>query len=216
MKTYPQTLLDKKNDLHGLDPFIWLLEIVVETTATATTVIRRTPFQEEISWNSKIWKPMPFQISVIEDDDKGTLPEIVITMTNIGGEIASLVSATNGLSKAVVRPYLVNKGALSITTPLWSGSFNVSGITVTRDAVSLRLALPAIMDELFPQHIFNRSRCPWVFRGTECRYQGSTYTTCNKTLSDCEARGDDEFTGGYAKLHPRRFGAFPGMPAVRP
>jgi phage-related protein len=216
MKTYPQTLIDKKNALHGTDPFVWLFEIEIERTAMATTVIRRTPYQEAVTWNSMVFKPMPMGLSTIQDDDKGTLQEIVLTLTNIGGEMASFVAATGGLPQAIVTPYLVNIGALSVTTPLWSGSFEVAGISVTREGVALRLALPALIRELFPQHIFNRSRCPWIFRGSECRYQGSTYTTCNKTLSDCELRGADEFSGGHAKMHPRKFGGFPGMPSVKP
>jgi phage-related protein len=45
--------------------------------------------------------------------------------------------------------------------------------------------------------------CPWVFKGSECGYQGGV-TVCDYTYPYCSKL--------FGKTTPKRFGGFLGMP----
>ena len=92
----------------------------------------------------------------------------------------------------------------------------VVSAAVKSEAIVLQVSAFNLYQLQFPPFIHSRRRCRWIFGSAECGYNtevaGAGFSTCNKTLENCEERGDDEVAQGFARAHPARFGAFTGIP----
>ena len=91
--------------------------------------------------------------------------------------------------------------------------FTCDSITIGAEAISLQLESPPLFDIQVPQDRFTESRCPWVYKGPICRYNGSL-PSCDHSLAGangCQVHGEDEVANGLPALHPLLFGAFPGI-----
>ena len=92
----------------------------------------------------------------------------------------------------------------------------VVSASVSGSAISFKVSAFNLFQLQFPPYVYARRRCRWGFGSNECGYvtsaPGAAFTECNKTLSNCEERGAEEVSRGLAEIHPRRFGAFPGVP----
>ena len=90
-------------------------------------------------------------------------------------------------------------------------ALNSQRFGVTEQAVAVNCELPNFTQIPVPEALYVRTLCGWDYMGEECGYRGSL-PTCDKDIDDCIAHGVDEGANGRPVMHPRRFGAFLGLP----
>lgn len=224
----PPSLRTEVEKPHGSAPFIWLLEIEAfpATAHDPAQVMRFTTYHREIAWPvghplGITWSPFPFEVGNIELSGEGDLPHVDINIGNTTRFAMQYLHAAGGFEGRPVKLYLLTEAGLSLAYPdqesiAWR--FTVAGSVANTESVTLRLAAANFFHVKTPPDRYVPARCRWPFGGNECGYvvnAVSAFTTCNKTFSDCVARGNDEAALLRPVLHPRRFGGFPGIPQQR-
>lgn len=182
-----------------------------------------------IVWNGNSYVRLPIQADGFEYSNTGTLPRPTLTVSNIEGNITTLLilvnatTAGNDLGGATVKrirtlkKYLDGESAADphakFPDEIWYVDRKASE---NRDSVSFELAskfdLAGIM---LPKRQVIANICQWKYRSTECGYTGSNYWNvndqsvatlaedkCGKRLSSCKLR-----FGEAAELP---YGSFPG------
>jgi len=209
MRSLGANLIARKNEQHGSDAWLWLVEVTLSRTTAATVVLRLTSFGEPITFAGQTYRPFPFQIAPIEQDDAGKLPEVILSLSNATREAAQVVAIGNGMIGRQVEVKLVHRAHLGTGEHL-PVTFEVRDISLDDQSVAVRLGLPNYLEEQWPFDQLTRERCRWIYRDPlTCAYNGSL-GACPKTLAACAERGDDEITSAKPVMHVRLFGGFPG------
>jgi lambda family phage minor tail protein L len=197
---------------HNARAWVWVYEILLEESVDATRPFRITSHNESVTIAGKTYQPYPVVHDVIAGDAQGNLPQFTLTVSNVSREANYYIEQAKGLSGNRVTIGVFNRAA-ALTGDLVSFTLQVAGCSVTDTTVSLRLQMPSFFEYAVPPEIFVRGRCRWRYKGVECAYRGAL-PTCDKTLfgvDGCKIHGDDEENNNRPRLHPRRFGGFPGL-----
>lgn len=219
-ETFASTVVAAKNDLRQTSAFLWTAQIDVDGTNSIAVVDSDAP----VTVGGVVYSPFPFRVEEVPIEGDGSLPEIRVTVSNIGGEVATRLESGGMLDRTCVISQ-VWRG--DTANPLRSETFIVQGVTISLDTATFVLGLYFIFDATFPARRQHRTRCDKVFGSADCGYTSGltnlisgTYpsfstTTCDLTLNGgngCIAHGANETANGSAKLHPARFGGFAGIP----
>jgi len=214
---------------HGRTPWVWLWELELErrTKVLPAVVFRFNSSDDEITWPPgagapDTFYPFPCDWSEIEESNEGDLPGIDLIVDNTSRTLARFIHAANGFQGNAATLILTHADALAAPAypnhEFFRFDFVVSDAVVTAETVTLRLEQASFFEVRVPTDRYVAGRCRWRFGSIECGYPitaVAAYTTCNKTLADCIARGEDEVFRRIPKLHPKRFGGFPGIPQQR-
>lgn len=229
--TLPPSLRDPGEAPHARTDWIWLLELEVQkrTKVLPPVVFRITTYPQLVSWPPSgsspptlSWYPYPFDATAIEEDQEGNLPAIDITLDNTFRTLMRYLHAGQGMEGNAAELRLINVAGLS--GPLFPDqeervwTFVIASAIASDQSITFRLEKPNMFQRRVPGERFSARRCRWRFGSDECGYPinaVAAFTTCAKTIPDCEARGDDEVVRRLPRLHPRRFGGFPGIPTQR-
>ena len=218
---------------HAADPWVWLIEIQLQkpyradpSTIVPSVLMRVSSYHSYFSWPPadpvvKWWDPFNFTFTPIEQTGDGDLPQMDLTIDNTARSLMRYLHAGDGLEGNYCKVYLVPLSAINIAYPnhvyqMWE--FDISGALANDEAVTFRLEKANFFTKRTPQDRFIAARCRWNFGGDECGYvinAAAAYSTCAKTVTACALRGDDHVARGLIRLHPRRFGGFPGIPKQR-
>lgn len=209
MRSVGSGFLVESMKMHGLNPFVWLVEIVTSDAES----IRLVCNTQNVTWKAKEYYAADFRISGVRQSKDGAIPTLQLSIPNTTLEGQALLDANDGLvdKKAWIR--LVNLNDLSETTNVFEDRFLIQATTVTTVAIQFSLGRVDLYQKLVPKRRFFREVCFWGYKSRECGYSGSM-STCSKVLNGptgCRAHGDDEVANGEERLHPKRFGAFPGI-----
>lgn len=227
VQTIPPNMAAQAEQPAQTSSWVWLLYIVAEDadppTIPQATVFRLTTYPQPVDWPTGIapaitWYPFPFEVGDLEYSGEGDLPQLDVVLSNVSRWPMRYLHQHAGLVGRAVQLFLVTEAGLAIAYPnheslAWN--FRIVGSSANGDSVTLRLAMPNFWTRKAPQDRYIASRCRWQFGSTECGFvvnAASGFTDCAKTLADCAARGDDEYTRGLPRLHPKRFGGVPGVP----
>lgn len=212
-------------------PWIWLCELeVVRRSATLPAVLlRMTSSDQVVEWPPAAtapprlsWYPMAFGHSEIDSSQQGDLPSVDLTIDNTARTLMRYLHSGDGFEGNRATLFLVHGS--SITSPAYPAhqyqrwDFVIAAASATDAAVVLRLEQPNLFEDRLPADRFVAQRCRWRFGGPECGYPitpAAAFTTCDKSLLACIARGADEADRRLPVLHPRRYGGFPGIPVQR-
>lgn len=213
---------------HQDQQWIWCWEIEAEPWlgATAPVLFRFTSWQQELVWPvslspTQTWYPAAFAMSPIQQDGEGSLPQVDLTFDNATRAMMPLLHSNNGLEGNRATLFLLNAASKDIAYPnheFVQWTFAIAMAEANDESVTFRMEVPNFFQRKSPQDRYVAARCRWQFGGPECGYIANAvagYSTCNKTVSDCVLRGDDEVGRNLPRLHPARFGGFPGIPAER-
>ena len=172
------------------------------------------------------YSAVPIEVDGFEVTTKGTLPRPSMKVANANGAISALLVQYNPLQAEVRRirtckKFLDGESAADPTAMFNGGpeSWYIDRVATENiqvvefelvgklDLTNLRLPARQVVEH-----------CPWIYKGSECGYSGSTFfdendnevtdadqDNCGKRLSSCEAR-----FGENAALP---FGGFPGIGA---
>lgn len=189
----------EKNNLNSDGVFVILMELNLPMKdVDHIRVCRNT---EDIEWNGHTWQAFPFELGKVSEDKSGSIPSFEIRIDNTSQALTYYVEASNGANNGEVVFYIVNTKALTVTTAEVEEHYRITKLTVTEQWVTATVGTSYNPHSRRPEGKYVKNSCRYKeFAGPECGYKGTAYTSCNRTLSDCRARGCS-----------KRFGGFPGV-----
>lgn len=189
----------EKNKMDTDSVFILLLELNIPMADVDP--IRVCHNTEDVEWDGHIWQAFPFEIGKVSEDKSGSIPSFEIRIDNTSQALTYYVEASNGANNGEVVFYIVNTKALTVTTAEVEEHYRITKLTVTEQWVTATVGTSYNPHSRRPEGKYVKNSCRYKeFAGPECGYKGTAYTSCNRTLSDCRARGCS-----------KRFGGFPGV-----
>lgn len=175
-----------------------------------------TSNSEAITFAGVTYSPFPIARAEIVKDQAGNVQEVQVSVANVSRVMGGQVANLNGCT-VILR--IVNTANVATAADCYTERFTVQGIDIDEANCVLHLGAvnPYSLD--FPGNRFQRGRCRWLPRygGTECGYDATrsgALADCDGTLdgaNGCIAHGTDELSAGRPRIHPLRFGAFPGI-----
>lgn len=199
MKTISALWKTAKNKLSGASPWVWLYEIEVPTTPTAT-ILRYAEYTEPVVWQGNTFQPFPISHSEINESSEGRINAVTVTVSNVMREIQAYLEEWDYLSGAPVRIICVN---LSDSSYSQMRDLAVSSTQYNDKAVTFTLSLNFdIVGKKIGRTAY-RDKCAWVYKSAECAYSGAI-ALCDKTLG-----GQN---GCRVHANAVRFGGMPGIP----
>ena len=189
----------EKNNLNSDGVFVILMELNLPMKdVDPIRVCRNT---EDIEWNGHTWQAFPFELGKVSEDKSGSIPSFEIRIDNTSQALTYYVEASNGANNGEVVFYIVNTKALTVTTAEVEEHYRIKKLTVIEQWVTATVGTSYNPHSRRPEGKYVKNSCRYKeFAGPECGYKGTAYTSCNRTLSDCRARGCS-----------KRFGGFPGV-----
>lgn len=185
-----------KNRLHGNEAWIRLIEL----PRTASTYLRIASYATDVVYAGNTYTRGLFDFADIAEED-GALSEVAVALANPNGAVQAMLEDGEILNRRATIYWLPERQAGASTGAL-SASFYVMSATADAGLVSLQLGMWSLQDILIPHVRFDRTRCRWVFKSTECGYAGAL-TTCNKafiSVDGCSGRTNQASYGGWPNL----------------
>jgi len=214
----PQGFFTEKNLLATGGQWLWLYEIEVPTDPPTRYRFTRNP--EAVTFRTNVYSPFPITHSVVKETDAGDLPTINLTVSNVSREIIGALELHGGLIDQPVRILLTHQEMLLTAKAVIEHDFKILSTTATEEAVTANLGDISLYETFFPGQRMMRHYCRHHYRSSGCGYAVSTVNAhylsgCDKSLdgpNGCAVHGTSETNAGVAKIHPDRFGGFPGIP----
>ena len=223
MLTLSTNMLAASENPHGGRwVFLWDIELQRRTKTLPPVVFRMTSAPEPVTWppsTGETFYPFAFGMTPIEQDNEGNLPAVDLAVDNTGRQLMRQVHDGEGFEGNRATLYLTHQSAIdAAASEAIEFEFQISSATAAQDAITLRLEATNLNEKRAPWGRYIQGTCRWQFGGIECGYPitpTAAFTTCNKGIADCTLRGDDEVARQLPRLHPRRFGGFPGIATQR-
>ncbi len=176
----------EKNKLSTNTNWIILLEIALTTGET----IRVCRNNDDITWDDETWIAFPFQMDDLSEQSANEVPQISIMVGNQTKAMQTYIeNADGGIGAEVtIRVIYKYKDEDPTDDAEIEMSFTCTGCTATSEWVTFTLGTGNPFRKRYPKHRVFKNICRWKFKSDQCGYTGTSYTTCNKTLSDCRAR----------------------------
>lgn len=223
-----------KAEIQKLAPSSIIELYELDATNVGGTLLRfhsgTNELRENLVWQGYTYTRYPVQVTGFEMTSGGQLPRPKVAVSNLFGSITEILTNTTDLlgakftRKRTLLKFLdavnfeggVNPTADN-TAEFSSDVFYIDRKTMeNRDVVEFELAASIDLQGIqLPKRQVIQNVCPWLYRGSECGYSGTSYfktddtTTsdptldvCGKRLSSCKKR-----FGQYAELP---FGGFAG------
>ncbi len=195
MKTLPLNLILEKNKLDGQDAWLILLDIVMPND-DAFFLVRNT---EDITWNNRLYTAVPFDLDIYKEDSKGAVPELLLTVANQHRIFQAYLEQYEGAVDATMLIRVISVANILEDYAELELSFSVLSSGATSEAITFSLGPPNPFKSRFPQGRFIANHCNFEYKSVECAAV-SAFATCNRTLTDCEARENGPRFGGYPGL----------------
>ena len=224
--------LELTEALHGSD-FTYRFHAGINDVGTGT---------QDLIWDGNTYSKFPIEVEGFEyNAESGTLPRPRIRVANLLASITAILldvnNTTAGNDLTGAKLTRIRTLVRYIDAANFSGGTNPFGTPDTsaklpdeifyvarkvsegRDMVEFELAAAFDLAGVrAPKRQCSANLCPWIYKGSECGYSGTSYfnvndesvgsadaDVCGKRLSSCEAR-----FGENAELP---FGGFPGIGA---
>ncbi len=221
-----QLMQKHRNQLRDEWPWVWLYE--AEVPSSPVTRIRLTNLLSDLQYGMDsngdpiTYTRFPIVHGGIEKSSNGDVQTMGITVCNISMEISRLIEQYDGLDGAPVVVRYVNMADLGNPKAQLEERGEIRGVRVRSRIVSFTLSAASLYRMRIPNHRYVSTICGVDnFGDADCGYiippspgdtVGTGFSSCARRRTDCALRGDDEEARGLVKKHPRRWGAFPGMP----
>lgn len=205
----------KVQAIHGVSPFVWSWLLPLHVEASLNLWVALTGHPSPVTIGGIKFYPYPMAQSEIEEDGEGNEISMQLTISNATRLLAPYLESPGderGLLGREIWGYLVDASSPT-TVMLWQ--LAVAQATLNSSVCVLRLEQRNLYVLRKPQDRFSTSRCRHKFGGEECGYiiNGvAGFTTCDKTLPACIARGQDMAARNLPVLQPGTFGGFLGIP----
>lgn len=201
MINLPATYIQAKNALSGSGAWVLLMQLSIDES----NVLRIAANQNaNITWNGYNWQWFPVEPGDIKEG-KDKVNRLDIKVCNVNRAVQSQIEAFGGGVDCQVTWYLVHSGNLGETTvPQWS--FLIEEVKANALWVTFTLGPKYKIDTMRdPVDKMYKNFCRFNFPhsvDSRCPYADTGFTTCNRTLSDCQERnGSDAYLfGGFPAI----------------
>jgi phage-related protein len=183
-------VIQEKNKLAGSAPWIWLAEL----HPTSVERVYLCADNQPVTFDSNEYLPYPFSIEMQEHDGKGNLMQVTLVVPNTNYFISDMLERSRGFTGRKVILSLINDGNLVLRQ-----TFRVQTSTVNEASGQFIIGFDDLLKISIPATKYFRDRCPWRYKGVECKYAGALQT-CDRTLrstNGCEAHENTINFGGY-------------------
>jgi phage-related protein len=174
-----------------------------EAFELSSAVLRLCGNTENITWptaGGNLWTAFPFDIGVVQNDAKGTVPSLVCKVGNASRAIEAYLQQSSGGVGSSVRVMLVHSEHLDLAAPEVQYSFTVTDSSSDNLWAYFTLGALNPWNRRFPRSRVLKRFCRYkVFKGDRCGYAGAE-TECDRTLARCRVL-----------LNSSRFGGAPGV-----
>jgi phage-related protein len=218
-ESIPASFYVAKNARRSIYPYNWLFRI----DRDGSSAFYLAGSEVAIVYGGNTYSPFPIGVTGLDVDGESTLPTPQVIVSNVTREVAVELETGNVIDRTC-QIYLYSAQA---GTAIDKGSWRIVRVVANLQAATFSLAQYGLLDVQVPSIRQERGRCPYVYGGDECLYQTSLPnliaatspnfdpTTCDLTLNGangCRVHGTNEVANGKPRLHPDRFGGFPGIP----
>lgn len=196
MKNIPLALRQAKNQLGGTSPWLFMLDLTLPGVPTFNLVANT----EDVEYQGRTYTAFPFQVELPKEENKGQLPTIKLSVSNVMRVIQGHLEALNGAPGAMVTLYVVNAGLLEEDYADLIMEFGVLDAQCDDTWCHFTLGVPSPLRRRFPLYRYLALSCRWTFNspevrvsgsnlGAECAYAG-TATSCARTMDACQQLGN--------------------------
>ena len=188
----PTSIIQEIHKLHRTGAVIYLLEVHDHDKYLALNI-------RDVVWNGRTWVKSYWEFETIQEDENHA-PEFWIHLSNVGGFVEQDVVDNDNYKRAWVTFYVVSSACLDETEAIYSIKLQVMKVACKYDVVSFKLGLENPLMMLWLAWKLHGSICQYSeFKGDLCGYSGA-YTSCNRSLIQCIARGNEERFGAQLGL----------------
>lgn len=195
MINLPANLILTKNKLSGQEPWLITLDIVMNND-DEYYLVRNT---EDITYNSRTYTAVPFELGVHTEDGTGQIPTIQLSISNVSRVFQAYLEEYEGALESTVKIRVVSTDNLTEDYSELELDFDIMSSSATSDTIVFELGAPNPMRRRFPLDRFIAQHCNWQFKSVECAYAGAD-DTCLRTHDACEAKNNLVRFGGYPGL----------------
>lgn len=204
MKQLPAALILEKNKLAGSSPWLVLLDVTLinpqdPEDTTEFHLVRNT----ENVWfgsPSQEYTAFPFELEPTTFDSKGQIPTVTLRVSNVTRVLQGDMEAYGGGTGSSVTVTVVNNANLAENYSELEMTFEIISTSANAQWIEIILGASNPLNQRFPLDRYIPTHCAWAFKSIECGYTTGAYTTCNRTLDQCEARARQASFGGFLGL----------------
>ena len=192
--------IELKNTL--FDSGEWLVLLTFKNK-DESIVIRVVNNPDDVVFGGETFQAFPFKIDEISESNKGELPKINITLSNVDRLVQAFIENDPDLGSGwSVHIDIVHSSALESGVSEISYDFITMGASATETSAVFSCTMPNPLRYQFPRIRMLPNACQHTFKKSGCIYNGPD-ESCKKTIQDCRLK----FAG--AKAIP--FLGFPGI-----
>ena len=218
MSSLNPVFFQEKNALASGVSWLWLYEVEVPTNPA--TRYRMTTLRRQVQFRGNTYYPFPVTHTAVRLNEKGDLPRVQLTVSNVSRELMATLNSYQGLVGQPVRIMLTCESALATDQPLVEQDFRILATNATAEGITADIADQDMYAATLPKQRLLKNFCRHQYRSAACGYavdpsNGNFLSGCDKSLSGpngCKVHGASESSAGVAVVHPARFGGFPGIP----
>ena len=199
MKSITEDGIVEKNALSNSGT--WILLIDMDLSELGGSVYYWTSNNVNVTWpvGGQLYSARPIRLGEVEESLSSKIPRITLQIADIDRFYVPLLLTYNGWHKASVRLRLVHSDHLDSTTPEIDETYSVVESTMDAQWIELTLGSVDPLSRRFPRDAYVATMCRHVYKGGICRYDGAEpagETTCDHTITACEARSNEAQYGG--------------------
>lgn len=200
MEVLPAFLKQKKNEMQGNDPWVWIFDLHRDSS----NISRYTLDNADVVFDGNTYTPKDTIWEPPSSDAGGTLHPFTVSVGD--ADLTEMAYLMNGkYRKQRFLAMLVNREDLTDPTYNVEVRAKILRATYAKRRAVLRIGTPDIRRGTLPGNQLYALRCGNRWKDWRCKYAGSVTTPCDLMYVTCRYVYDNEtnFFGG------------PGMPRMR-
>lgn len=176
------------------------MDVLDRVSGAVIETVRLAENNENFTYKGNTYVAMPFEFDIARS--KNELPTLSISFYDMTQTLHGKLEETRGATDFPVRLLIIS--SVNPAQAEIEEHFTVSSAESDSENYSIKLTLGSEnpLTQRFPARLMFRNRCPWKYRGVECRYSGPL-ASCDYTLNG--ANGCDVHNNSV------NFGGFPGI-----
>lgn len=181
-------MLQQNTDFTAVDSGVVVAVLLEIQTLTPIYLV-----SDNVDWtfNGHAFQSFPFKLDNIEANGKGEIPKTTIQVSNVTGSVLKAIEE-NGVDNIPIILRVVRAGEDTADVEL---NFVVTSISYNQEWININLGAPISYVQSFPRLNYSEV-CPWQYKDWRCKCS-SNLASCNKSITDCKARNNEERFGGF-------------------
>ena len=195
MRSLADVLLIEKNRLASPYPWVPLVHFAFPSPVGDIWLAGNI---EDVTFGGQLYTAFHIEVELPEENVHAVVPECIIHVANQSRAFESLIIQTNGGVDTTVTIVIVNTNNLTASYSELTWTYNILQVNTSNEFVDMTCSLYSPLDKRFPPDRYYGSTCRHIlFKGVECKYVGSSPTTCDRNIDTCRSLGMAVNFGGF-------------------